>query len=242
METIFSPTPPDVERYQRLRTVVRELNNRMAKTIPKRAFAEVGDALGIRHNGVLEFDNEDETSVLMDCILYDWFQNGKNLVQRYAAAHLFSSGTDEDIMMRACLKAKYRIVSMESSVPGAGVRCKDLLNGGNLFLMDVAMSQLQHVPNGCSLATRTMPVDAYWITGGAALPIDKHTRLVESCEQIERDYSGLLEGRDKYSVSLGIIRACLAAGASKRIRYEVTEPIPKKPRHGDLLTRKQRRV
>ena len=133
MATNFSPTRPDVEQYQRLRTVVRELNNRMVKTIPKRAFAEIGDALGIHHNGVMVLDNEDESSVLMDCILYDWFQDGKNLVQRYAATHPFQSGTDEDIMMRACLKAKYRIVSAKSYVPGAGVRCKDLLNGGELF-------------------------------------------------------------------------------------------------------------
>ena len=107
--------------------------------------------------------------------------------------------------------------------------------------MDVAMSQHMNVPKGFSFATRTMPVDEYWITGGAALPIDKHTHLVKACEQIERDYSRLLEGRESDAVSLGIIRACLAAGASKRIRYEGTEPIPKTSRHGDFLTRKQRR-
>lgn len=88
MGTSFSPTRQDVERYRTLRALSMALNHRIIKAIPRQAYAEIGDALGIRRNGILVFDSADMTSVMMDCCLYNWFENGKNLVQRYAEMHL----------------------------------------------------------------------------------------------------------------------------------------------------------
>ena len=65
-----------------MRALGMDLNHRVIKTIPRRAYDEVGDAMGILSNGVLEFESEDMTSVLMDCCLYDWFQSGKRCVQQ----------------------------------------------------------------------------------------------------------------------------------------------------------------
>ena len=62
---------------------------------------EVGDAIGIRHNGVLVFASEDMSSVLMDCCLYDWFEHGRNVVQRYSEAHPAKPGTDEGYLLLA---------------------------------------------------------------------------------------------------------------------------------------------
>ena len=84
MRSSFSPTRQDVERYRSLRALSMALNHKIIKTIPRQAYDEIGDALGIRRHGVLEFDSEDMTSVMMDCCLYDWYENGKNLIQRYA--------------------------------------------------------------------------------------------------------------------------------------------------------------
>lgn len=113
----------------------------MVKTIPRRAFDEIGDALGILRNGVLVFDSEDMTSVLADCCLYDWYEDGKNLIQRYAETHPARPGTDESYLLQAYLQAEYRILVPQSAVPGAGLHCHDVLNGGELFLMDLAFSQ-----------------------------------------------------------------------------------------------------
>src|SRR5215471_8220508 len=166
MATSFSPTRQDVERYRSLRAVSMELNHRILKTIPRQALDEIGDALGIRRNSALVFDSEDMTSVMMDCCLYDWYENGKNLVQRYAETHPATPGTDEGYLLQACLQAKYRILMVQSAVPGAGIHCQDVLNGGELFLMDIAMSQ--SVPNGnAALATRTISLGKYCMTGGA---------------------------------------------------------------------------
>src|SRR5664280_411985 len=71
----FIPSLSDVERYKRLRRLARDLNHRIVKTVPREAMHEVGETIGILHRGVLVFDTEDETSILMDCCLYDWMRN-----------------------------------------------------------------------------------------------------------------------------------------------------------------------
>lgn len=225
MGTLFSPTRQDVDRYRRLRALSRETNHRIIKTIPRQAYDEIGDALGIRRNGILVFDTEDMTSVMMDCCLYGWYENGKNLIQRFAETHPATPGTDEAYLLQACLQAKYRILVPQSAVSGAGLHCRDVPNGGELFLMDLAFSQ--SLPCGtAALATRTIPLGEFWMTGGAALPIDSETDVVRALRRIEHDYGESLE--DPAIVELSIIRACLAAGAADHIAYATPQPVPRK--------------
>jgi hypothetical protein len=217
MATSFSPTEQDVERYRRFRGMSTELNSRIVKTIPKRAYDEVGDAIGVRRDGVLVFDSEDMPGVLMDCCLHDWFENGENLVQRYAEAHPAKPGTDESFLLSAYTQAKYRVLLTEYSVPDAGVDCRDVLNNEDLFLMDLALSRSLGsgaAARGMALATRTLPLGDYSMTTGAFLPIQSR----EAFKNMSRAEGGLLEGPG--GIALSIVRACLAAGAADWVGYE----------------------
>jgi hypothetical protein len=220
MATPFSPTRQGVEQYRRFRALSVDLGERLIKTIPRQAYNEVGDAISILHNGVLVLDSMDMTSVVADCCLYDWFQDGKNLVQRYAETHPAQPGTDESCVLNACLRAKYRVLVTQSIVRDAGIYCRDVLNGGELFLMDVAFIRTLQ-PGRAALATRTIPLGEYWMTGGAALPINSATGIREALSRIETGRQELPEGPG--AVSLTIVRACLAAGAAEYIAYESPE-------------------
>jgi hypothetical protein len=171
MNSPFSPTSKDVERYRRLRALAMDLNHRIIKIIPRRAFEEVGEAIGIRHNDVLVFDSEDMSSVLMDCCLYDWFERGRNVVQRYAEEKPAKPGTDEGYLLQAYLRAKYRILVVRSAVPGAGLHCRDVLNNEELFVMDLGLSQSAKAGKTV-FATRTIHLGEYSMTSGAGLPIN----------------------------------------------------------------------
>jgi hypothetical protein len=230
MATPFSPTRMDVERYRRFRALCTELNSRIVKTIPRQAYDEIGDAIGIRHNGVLVFDSEDMTGVMLDCCLHDWFEDGKNLVLRYAETHAAGPGTDDSYLLSAYIRAKYRIVVTQFSVPDSGVHCHDVLNNEDLFLMDLAMSRSLgsgDAARGTALATRTIPIGEYWMTTGAFLPI--HTREVfQNAFGRDGGKRDLLEGPG--GVALSIVRACLAAGAADWVGYEPVTAKPSKPR------------
>ncbi len=223
MPNSFSPTPQDVERYRQLRAVNIALNHKILKTIPRQAYDDIGGALGILRNGVLVFDSEDMTSVMADCCLYDWYENGKNLVQRYAEAHPATEETEESYLLHACLQAQYRVLVAESVVPGAGIHFQDVLNGGELFLMDLAISQ--GVPNSnVALATRTIPLGEYWMTGGAGLPINSQESAVDALRRIAREFGKPPQGAR--GVALTVARACVAAGSANYVRYESAEASP----------------
>lgn len=216
MGASFSPAIQDVERYRDLRPHIVELNHKIVETIPSQAYADIGDALGIRRGGVLMFDTEDMASVLMDACLHEWYEDGKNLVQRYADRRPASPGTDESYLLQTCLDAKYRVLALDSAVPGAGLRCRDLLHGGEeLFLMDVALSR--NFVGGMALATRTMPLGEFWITGGAGLPCGYEADVPEILHALERELGQPLESAP--NVSLSIIRLCLDAGAAEHVAY-----------------------
>jgi hypothetical protein len=216
----FIPSTADVERYQRLRGRARDLNSKIVKTIPREAIQQVAEAIGRLHQGVLVFDSEDESNVLMDCCLFDWIREGKNLIKKYVENHPPAPGTAEHELLEAYLKAKYRIVVPQSRVEGAGAHFLDLLSGEELFIMDIGLSR---IPTLGAYATRTIPLGRFWMTGGAVLPtgsdaiktaIDRLTneRLVE-------------KGRftDPHKAALVFVRTLLESGASKHVVYETVE-------------------
>lgn len=79
--------------------------------------------------------------------------------------------------------------------------------------MDVALSR--NFLSGVALATRTMPMGEFWVTGGAALPLGREAHAVDLLRLVERYVGHPLGGAA--GVSLYIIRFCLEAGAADHI-------------------------
>ena len=211
MPVAFRPTPEDVKTYQRLRNLLRTMNDeRIVPTIPTRAYDEIGEALGILHDGILYFDSEGIASVLADCCLYDWYHKGKNVIEQFAARHSATARPDERLLLDACCNAGYTVLRVESVLPGAGFYCRDMLANEEIFVMDVSASQM--LQPRMLLATRIIPLEAYWITGGAALPLTSMSVIDE------------LERSTGQPLSLAIVRACLNAGAGEHVRYSNPAP------------------
>jgi hypothetical protein len=224
MATPFIPSQQDVERYRRLRALSSDLSAKIVETMPQRALEEIGEALGMLHNGVLVLDSMDVGSVVMDCCLYDWFEDGKNLVQRYAETHPAPPGTEESYLLDGYLHAEYRIVVARSVVPDAGIACDDVLNGGELFIMDRAFSR--SLTSGVALATRTIPLGECWMTGGAGLPIQSAGSIEDALRRITGEEHRLLDGPG--GMALTVVRACLETGAADHIAYAGAPGEPKK--------------
>jgi len=91
--------------------------------------------------------------MMSDCCIYDWYEDGKNVVQRHAETHPAQPGTDEHYLLNAYLHAKYRV---GGAVRGArrGIDCRDILNNEDVFVMDLGLSR--SAPAGGAPATRTI--------------------------------------------------------------------------------------
>src|SRR5262249_51257737 len=74
-----------VARYQHLRQATRPITNQLIGTLSKKALQEAGKKVGILRDGVLVFDSEDDTGVLMDYCLFDFREQGMNAIERRLA-------------------------------------------------------------------------------------------------------------------------------------------------------------
>ena len=221
----FVPTSADVERYKRLRRLAMDLNQRMVRTIPREAICETGSRLGIMRRGVLVFRSVDETNILMDCCLYDWMRDGRNVVENYAASHPALPGTDEAELLQGFLQAKYRVLVPTLRSEGAGAYASDILaQAEEIFLMDIGLSL---GPLEVILASRTIPLGGFSMTAGAVLPASPEV-LRRALDLATRQ--GLVEnGRfiDRHRLTLLIVRALLADGASEHVAYETVFAPPR---------------
>ena len=248
MGKFFTPSPGDVERYLHLRALSVEITTKIIKTIPNRALDDIGDALGILKDGTLVFESMDMSNVLMDCCFYDWFEGGRNVVQRYAEEHPAKPGTEEAFLLDAFLKAKFSLLVPQSAVPGAGIHCMDVLNrekagslpddseqvqGGagrefnnraELFLMDIGLSRTIDCAK-IALATRTIPLGEFWMSGGGALPLTNKASSLQALRDFKLDKHKTFSGPG--GRALMIVRTCLEAGVADHVRYEtLSEPSP----------------
>jgi len=207
----------DVEKYQRLREASKKLMSRVTKTIPRAAMEDVASALGIMRKGVLVFDTEEVVAVHADCCLHDWIRDGRNLITKYSLDHPASPGTDEEFLLRAHQQARFRILLPKSIAPGAGLECTDALSGEHLFLMDIAYSSSVH-GRGPVMAARTVPLDGYWMTTGAGLPITGEKAGEEVVREVKRLFKAVPHV-DHHQMALAILRKCLDCGAAEYITY-----------------------
>lgn len=218
MEPSFTPSPRDVERYREIRNAATSLNSRMLETLPPRALKDVADALGLRRRDVLAMDKQGIGSVLLDACLFDWYDGGRNFVERYAEDHPPAPGTDEAVVLNGYLRAKYRLLTIQSAVPGAGVHCHDELHGEDLFLMDVSLSAkpANDLP---ALASRTTPLGDYWMANGAGILVDSGPGFLEMARVLRN-----LPPQKPGALPLAATRVLLGREAASGTRRETAAP------------------
>lgn len=216
-------------RYHRLRAVQRNLHNVLTKRLPGHAIEEGGKRLGIYRGGVLVFDSEDETSVLMDYCIYDYRWDGLNVIERYVSQHPPKAGSDEKVLLDAMLEARYTLLVIEEIVRGVGVKGRDLIRGDSIFVMDVGMSESG--VKGFVIACRiiTPGNSEFSMTTGAGLPAD--SSILARINKEKPVLLGATTGEIARAVSpkpaefsASVIRTLLEGGASSRIRY--TDSVP----------------
>ena len=210
-------------RYQHLRQVGLQLNNRLVQTLSRSVLNEGGQRLGILKKNVLVLDSEDEMAVLMDYCIHDVRRQGANAIERYLAESPPPPDSDEMLLLQALRQARYSLFAVESVEPGVGVHVRDLLRDESLFLVDVGFSRTASV--GMILAARVMMPGGIGMTTGAALPVGllspaERARFLQNLMTIFKDidFRRLLP-EEASELAAALIRTCLQQGAAARIKY-----------------------
>ena len=206
------------------------LNERLIKLLPKDALTCTGDRLGMLQCGVLMFETEDETSVLMDQCLHTYRWNGKTCFEHLLQKNPPDLTPDEVSVLEASRHARFSLYEVSSVKPGYGVTMEDLLRRDSFFLMDVGFSETGSI--GSTLACRIIkPVPDFSMSTGAALPVFREAggRIIRDVKRhlptTWRSFNDLTrEESDQFSFL--VIRALLASGSSEHIAYQTSLDTP----------------
>lgn len=211
-----------LDRYLQIRDVRYRLNNQLAGLIPKKTLEECARRLGLMKQGILVFDSESEMSILMDYCIYYPTAGRPSLVARYLKTSP-PADSQERAIVEAMTRSYYSLLQVKDVERGVGVSAHDLLRDEDVFLVDVGFGNT--AKRHMMLATRIIPMDDLFMTGGAALPIDATAarRILNDLTKAKLtpesiDFDQISPERDA-EVSALIIRACRAAGTTSKIEY-----------------------
>lgn len=203
-----------VARYERLRPIRMRLNHTLTGLLSKRVIHEGAKRLGMLRGETVFFENEDQTSVLMDYCIYNVYHNGRNAVEQYLCDSLPDPDSEEMDCLQAMQHATYSMVVVLGVEPGLGCVIRNLFTDETRLLVDMGFSRSARP--GLLLATRLLDFDDFLATGGAALPLGiLHEDEIQEWQR--RISAGVQE--DDYDPA-PIIRTCLKQGASSHVRYE----------------------
>ena len=202
--------------YERLRLKRLRLNNELLARLSGDTIRDGAKRIGILRGGTIVFENEDETSVLMDYCIYEVYLNGRNAVGQYLRDCPPDPDSDEMICLHAMQNATYALVAVLSVERGVGCRVRNLFTDETRLLVDMGFSKT--AKPGTVLATRLLDFGDWISTTGAALPLG----VLDSDELDEWQQKFRMCLKDIHSDPAMLIRACLEKGASSNIRYEET--------------------
>jgi len=214
-----------VDRYGRYRKIVWKMNNEvLPEYLSRSVLGMAGKALGILRGDKLLLGDEDEIGLVIDYAIHECCERGRNAIQRFLGDSGLDRNSDEYVVARAMSESFYTLVRVEEVLRGVGVRVADLFAGREYLLVDMGFGM--SAVKGGVLATRLFAFEGFVTTSGAALPVDAETlgRIEKSVltkyRIEEQGKCTLAGGRHKAADrTASIIRLCLKAGASDRIRY-----------------------
>lgn len=210
-----------LKRYRQLRDTMRELHNELVRSLPKDTLTRCGRKLGFMVGDTLVFENEDESSVLMDYCIYEGWSGDHNAVSRFLAKQPYDPGSDERVLLTAMSHARYSLFQVESVARGVGVNCRDLLRGDGGSIIDEGLGNT--ASEGVVIACHLAVLPDLSMTTGAPLPLDAN-RLKEILIALEGGAQGIgqvdfnnLNHQEQAELSSMIIRHAVASHASSRI-------------------------
>ncbi len=206
-----------VSRYKRLRATGSRISNKLVERLTKDAIDEGGRKLGILQRGILVFNSEDETAVLMDYCIYDVRRGGRNAIEQHLIDSPPEPESDEMVCLQAMQHATYSMLLVESVVRGVGVMACDILSHKTFLVVDMGLSKTG-VP-GALIASRLLHHEGFAMTSGAAIPITVLPKAERESLADKLARTVVLDP-DGYFDPAPIIRKCLQSGCTSQIQYE----------------------
>jgi hypothetical protein len=174
--------------------------------------------LGLTQGKTLVLDDPDELNYAFDLAIYTAPLDRSRAIDRYARSARLAPGSDEALMLDAMCHARFAVVSIVRRHEAAGLIVEDLFRERELWLVDIGLET--SFPDGSVLATRLYQPEAFLMTAGASVPLDRELitdALNVLPQSLTKSPTAALDDR---RFAEAIYRVALAGGVMQRIKYQ----------------------
>jgi hypothetical protein len=209
-------------RYRHLRAIATRHHSEALKFLSRSAILEQARHLGLAAGKTLVAESIDEMTLAFDLAIHTARPGHSRAIDRYARAAQFQPGSDELSALEAMRQARFSVWRVERRHEAAGLMVQDLLRQDEAWLVDEALEQ--SAPEGVAMAMRLCTPDAFAMTSGIIVPVDREM-MEEVLDQVLPRVRGepAQVANDRRCAS-AIYRTAVANGLMERISFEETPP------------------
>ena len=207
-----------LSRYRHLRDISKRHHSAVLKFLSKDAVLQHARRLGLAHGKTLVLDDPDELNYAFDLAIHTAPVDRSRAIERYARSARLAPGSDEALVLDAMCDARFAVISIVRRHETAGLIVNDLFRERELWLIDIGLES--SVPDGSVFATRFYQPEAFAMTGGVNVPVDRELiadALDEVPQLLGKSHAVALDDR---RFAQAIYRVALAGGVMQRIKYQ----------------------
>jgi hypothetical protein len=214
-------------RYRHLRAIATRHHSEALEFLSRSAILEQARHLGLTVGKTLVAESIDEMTLAFDLAIHTARPGHSRAIDRYARAAQRQPGSDESVVLEAMRQARFSVWRVERRHEAAGLMVQDLLRQDEAWLVDEALEQ--SAPEGVAVAMRLCTPDAFAMTSGIIVPVDREM-MEEVLDQVLPRVRGEPDqvANDRRFAS-AIYRTAVANGLMERISFEETPPSARWP-------------
>ena len=209
-------------RYRHLRAIATRHHTEALKFLSQSALREHERHLGLIMGKTLVAESIDELTLAFDLAIYTARPGHSRAIDRYARAAQLEPSSDELVALEAMRQARFSVWRVERRHEVAGLIVQDLLRQAEAWLVDEAMEQ--SAPEGMTMAMRLCTPDAFAMTSGIIVPVDREVmeELLDAVLPRVRGSPDQVANDRRFATA--IYRMAVATGLMERISFEKTLP------------------
>ncbi len=209
-------------RYRHLRGLATRHHTEALQFLSRSAILEQARHLGLTMGKTLVAESIDEMTLAFDLALHTARPGHSRAIDRYARAAQLQPGSDQFVVLEAMRQARFAVWRVERRHDVAGLIVQDLLRQDEAWLVDEALEQ--SAPEGMAMAMRLCTPDAFAMTSGVIVPVDREG-MEEVLDQVlprVRGEPDQVANDRRFATAL--YRMAVANGLMERISFEETQP------------------
>jgi hypothetical protein len=205
-------------RYRRLRQISKEHHQAVLDIIAPDVVLDWAKRLGLTQGRTVVLESEHEMTLAEDLATYLPRPGRSHPLDRYARTARFAPNADEAIVLEAMRHARFSLWRVERRHETAGLILRDLLRGGDIWLVDETMEK--SAPLGVEMAARLLQPARFAMTARIIVPVTSELmeEMFARAPTLLRAQGDTLARDPRFAI--GIYRAAVVTGAMGSVRFK----------------------